>query len=76
MSCKGHDTHNCHGCLLTFYDALDTLVVLDNRTEFQRVVRWLADNGAVAFDRDQSVSVFEAHFLKSTLFIDFVQKIC
>jgi hypothetical protein len=73
ISCKGHDTHNCHGCLLTFYDALDTLVVLDNRTEFQRVVRWLADNGAAAFDRDQSVSVFEAHFLKSTLFIDFVQ---
>jgi hypothetical protein len=36
-------------------------------------VRWLADNGAAAFDRDQSVSVFEAHFLKSTLFIDFVQ---
>jgi len=61
ISCKGHDTHNCHGCLLTFYDALDTLVVLENRTEFQRVVRWLAEHGAAAFDRDQSVSVFETN---------------
>jgi mannosidase alpha-like ER degradation enhancer 2 len=61
MSCSGHDTHNCHGCLLTFFDALDTLVVLDNRTEFQRVVNWLAANGAAAFDRDQTVSVFETN---------------
>lgn len=61
IACKGHDTHNCHGCLLTFYDALDTLVVLDNSTEFQRVVRWLAEHGAAAFDRDQTVSVFETN---------------
>ena len=61
IACKGHDTHNCHGCLLTFYDALDTLVVLDNRTEFQRVVGWLSANGAAAFDRDQTVSVFETN---------------
>lgn len=53
---QGHDTHNCHGCLLTFYDALDTLVVLGNRTEFQRVVKWLGQHGAAAFDRDQTVS--------------------
>ena len=62
IACKGHDTHNCHGCLLTFYDALDTLAVLGNKTEFQRVVKWLADgNGAAAFDRDQMVSVFETN---------------
>jgi hypothetical protein len=35
ISCTGHDTENCRGCLLTFYDALDTLAVLGNRTEFQ-----------------------------------------
>jgi len=29
--------------MLTFYDALDTLAVLENRTEFQRVVNWLAE---------------------------------
>jgi len=61
IACKGHDTHNCHGCLLTFYDALDTLVVLGNRTEFARVVKWLSIHGAAAFDRDQTVSVFETN---------------
>ena len=35
MTCKGHDTQNCHGCMLTFYDALDTLAVLGNKTEYQ-----------------------------------------
>ena len=35
ISCSGHDTENCRGCLLTFYDALDTLAVLGNRSEFQ-----------------------------------------
>ena len=35
ISCSGHDTENCRGCLLTFYDSLDTLAVLGNRTEYQ-----------------------------------------
>ncbi len=35
ISCSGHDTENCRGCLLTFYDALDTLAVLGNRSEYQ-----------------------------------------
>lgn len=61
MSCKGHDTQNCHGCMLTFYDALDTLAVLGNKTEYQRVVSWLAEHGAATFDRDVSVSVFETN---------------
>jgi len=61
MSCSGHDTHNCHGCLLTFYDALDTLAVLGNKTEFTRVVTWLAEHGAATFDREVSVSVFETN---------------
>mmetsp|Transcript_24831 Transcript_24831/g.59085 ORF Transcript_24831/g.59085 Transcript_24831/m.59085 type:complete len:543 (+) Transcript_24831:178-1806(+) len=61
ISCSGHDTHNCRGCLLTFYDALDTLAVLGNRTEFQRVVNWLANHGAASFDREVTVSVFETN---------------
>ncbi|KAJ1495828.1 glycoside hydrolase [Baffinella frigidus] len=61
IACKGHDTHNCHGCMLTFYDALDTLAVLENRTEFRRVVDWLALNGAATFNREVTVSVFETN---------------
>uniref|UniRef100_A0A7S4PR72 alpha-1,2-Mannosidase n=1 Tax=Guillardia theta TaxID=55529 RepID=A0A7S4PR72_GUITH len=61
ISCTGHDTHNCQGCMLTFYDALDTLAVLGNRTEYQRVVNWIIKHGEETFDRDVTVSVFETN---------------
>lgn len=44
---------------LTLIDALDTLLVLGNVTEFQRAVRLVIDT--VSFDKDSTVQVFEAN---------------
>mmetsp|Transcript_34240 Transcript_34240/g.78128 ORF Transcript_34240/g.78128 Transcript_34240/m.78128 type:complete len:509 (-) Transcript_34240:63-1589(-) len=57
ISCTGHDTLG--GYTLTLFDALDTLAVLQNKTEFTRVVNWISEN--VSFDRQKTVSVFETN---------------
>ncbi|EDQ91080.1 uncharacterized protein MONBRDRAFT_31742 [Monosiga brevicollis MX1] len=44
---------------LGLIDALDTLAVLGNWTEFERAVRWVIHT--VNFDRDVTVQVFEAN---------------
>uniref|UniRef100_A0A8C5PVR6 alpha-1,2-Mannosidase n=1 Tax=Leptobrachium leishanense TaxID=445787 RepID=A0A8C5PVR6_9ANUR len=43
---------------LTLIDALDTLAVMGNTTEFQKAVRLVIDT--VSFDKDSTVQVFEA----------------
>ncbi|XP_072276557.1 ER degradation-enhancing alpha-mannosidase-like protein 1 [Pyxicephalus adspersus] len=43
---------------LTLIDALDTLAVMGNSTEFQKAVRLVIDT--VSFDKDSTVQVFEA----------------
>lgn len=56
ITCRGVDTWGSYS--LTLIDALDTLVVLGNHTEFQRVVDILSDK---SFDSDINVSVFETN---------------
>ncbi|XP_054990940.1 ER degradation-enhancing alpha-mannosidase-like protein 1 [Sorex araneus] len=43
---------------LTLVDALDTLAIMGNSSEFQKAVRLVIDT--VSFDRDSTVQVFEA----------------
>uniref|UniRef100_A0A1A8IJ95 alpha-1,2-Mannosidase n=7 Tax=Nothobranchius TaxID=28779 RepID=A0A1A8IJ95_NOTKU len=57
LTCDGHDTWGSFS--LTLIDALDTLLVLGNRTEFQRVASLLQDT--VDFDIDVNASVFETN---------------
>lgn len=63
LSCDGVNTWGSYS--LTLIDALDTLAVLGNYTEFQRVTQLLADRNAAAdgrlFDTDINVSVFETN---------------
>lgn len=56
LTCRGVDTWGSYS--LTLIDALDTLVVLGNHTEFKRVVDLLATK---SFDEDINVSVFETN---------------
>uniref|UniRef100_A0A3Q3WHD0 alpha-1,2-Mannosidase n=1 Tax=Mola mola TaxID=94237 RepID=A0A3Q3WHD0_MOLML len=56
LTCDGQDTW---GFSLTLIDALDTLLVLGNHTEFQRVASLLQDT--VDFDIDVNASVFETN---------------
>lgn len=58
LSCDGVDTWGSYR--LTLVDALDTLLVVGNETEFRRVYRLLAD-GVMDFDADINVSVFETN---------------
>ena len=44
---------------LTIIDSLDTLVIMKNYTEFNRLVKYLIEN--VNFDYDLNVSVFETN---------------
>ncbi|XP_075039847.1 ER degradation-enhancing alpha-mannosidase-like protein 1 [Mixophyes fleayi] len=44
---------------LTLIDALDTLAVMGNATEFQKAVRLVIDT--VSFDKDSTIQVFEAN---------------
>ena len=44
---------------LTLIDALDTLAIMGNQTEFQRVASLLLDT--MDFDKDINVSVFETN---------------
>ncbi|XP_039655527.1 ER degradation-enhancing alpha-mannosidase-like protein 2 isoform X3 [Perca fluviatilis] len=57
LTCDGQDTWGSFS--LTLIDALDTLLVLGNRTEFQRVASLLQDT--VDFDIDANASVFETN---------------
>lgn len=57
LSCDGVDTWGSYS--LTLIDALDTLAVLGNYTEFRRVVHLLVDTSN--FHSDINVSVFETN---------------
>ncbi|EDV38434.1 uncharacterized protein Dana_GF19471 [Drosophila ananassae] len=57
LTCDGHDTWGSYS--LTLVDALDTLAVMGNFTEFRRVSRLLEQK--MNFDRDINVSVFETN---------------
>lgn len=57
LTCDGQDTWGSFS--LTLIDALDTLLVLGNTTEFQRVASLLQDT--VDFDIDVNASVFETN---------------
>lgn len=57
LSCSGHDTWGSYS--LTLIDALDTLLVLGNTSEFQRVSTLLGET--LNFDMDINVSVFETN---------------
>lgn len=56
LTCRGVDTWGSYS--LTLIDALDTLVVLGNHTEFKRVANLLM---SMSFDTDINVSVFETN---------------
>ena len=55
MSCKGADTWG--GMSMTVLDTLDTLAIMGNASEFERMVNWCIAH--VDFDVDDTVSVFE-----------------
>ncbi|KAG8446245.1 hypothetical protein GDO86_013914 [Hymenochirus boettgeri] len=57
LTCDGQDTWGSFS--LTLIDALDTLLIIGNHTEFQRVVNVLQDT--VDFDIDVNASVFETN---------------
>lgn len=57
LSCSGVNTWSSSS--LTLIDALDTLVVLGNYSEFRRVTEYLVAN--MNFDKDINVSVFETN---------------
>ncbi|MBN3274662.1 EDEM2 protein, partial [Polyodon spathula] len=57
LTCDGQDTWGSFS--LTLIDALDTLLVLGNKTEFRRVASVLQDN--INFDSDVNASVFETN---------------
>lgn len=57
ISCKGQDTWGSYS--LTLVDALDTLLVMGNVTEFERVAKLLIST--LSFERDINVSVFETN---------------
>eukprot|EP00660_Eupelagonema_oceanica_P017227 gene17227-12607_t len=60
LSCSKNDGFG--GYALSVIDALDTLVVLGNLTEFADKVRWLVESDKGAFtDLDRRVSVFETN---------------
>ncbi|KAK1802026.1 hypothetical protein P4O66_022259 [Electrophorus voltai] len=57
LTCDGQDTWGSFS--LTLIDALDTLLILGNHSEFQRVATLLQDT--VDFDTDVNASVFETN---------------
>ena len=57
LTCRGVDTWGSYS--LTLIDALDTLIVMGNATEFQRVAQLLSQRRD--FDADINVSVFETN---------------
>ena len=59
LSCDGVDTWGSYS--LTLIDALDTLAVVGNHSEFRRVYHRLVTSERVDFDSDINVSVFETN---------------
>ncbi|TTI15329.1 ER degradation-enhancing alpha-mannosidase-like protein 2 [Bagarius yarrelli] len=57
LTCDGQDTWGSFA--LTLIDALDTLLILGNHTEFKRVATLIQDS--VNFDLDVNASVFETN---------------
>ncbi|KAG5886978.1 hypothetical protein JTB14_006620 [Gonioctena quinquepunctata] len=57
ISCDGMDTYGSYS--LTLIDALDTLAIMGNHSEFQRVVDILSTK--IDFDANINVSVFETN---------------
>ncbi|OQR79601.1 ER degradation-enhancing alpha-mannosidase 2 [Tropilaelaps mercedesae] len=57
LSCDGFNTWGSNS--LTLIDALDTLVVMGNYSEFRRVAKLVLEN--TNFDKDLNVSVFETN---------------
>lgn len=57
ISCSGMNTWGTFS--LSLIDALDTLAILGNRTEFQRVAQHLIDTAS--FETNTNVSVFETN---------------
>lgn len=57
LSCSGQDTWGSYS--LTLIDALDTLLILGNTSEFQRISLLLEET--LEFDMDINVSVFETN---------------
>ncbi|XKL61291.1 hypothetical protein PGB90_008348 [Kerria lacca] len=57
LTCDGIDTWGSYS--LTLIDALDTLIIMGNYTEFQRVVNIITDT--INFDINMNVSVFETN---------------
>jgi mannosidase alpha-like ER degradation enhancer 2 len=55
LSCSGKNTWS--SSKLRLIDALDTLIVMKNYTEFKRVSDYIVNN--VDFDKDINMSVFE-----------------
>ena len=77
ISCSGFDTWGSYS--LTLIDSLDMLIILSNRTEFERVIKLIEQN--LDFNKDINVSVFEtnirviggllsAHLLSYKLYVD------
>lgn len=59
LTCRGVESDLTPGKLLTLIDAMDTLVVLGNLTEFHRVVHVVSQYEHTLFNVDKTVSVFE-----------------
>ena len=57
MSCKGADSWG--GMSMTVLDTLDTLAIMGNASEFERMVNWCIAH--IDFDIDETVSVFETN---------------
>ena len=57
MSCKGSDGWG--GMSMTVLDTLDTLAIMGNASEFERMVNWCITH--IDFDIDETVSVFETN---------------
>jgi mannosidase alpha-like ER degradation enhancer 2 len=57
ISCSGFDTWGSYS--LTLIDSLDMLIILGNRTEFERVIKLVEKN--LDPDKDINVSVFETN---------------
>ena len=59
LSCTGKDHPDGGWGALTAVDALDTLLVMGNHTEFERIARWATEH--VTFDMNKTVSLFETN---------------
>ncbi|XP_046546158.1 ER degradation-enhancing alpha-mannosidase-like protein 2 [Haliotis rubra] len=59
LSCDGQDTWGSYS--LTLVDALDTLIIMGNHSEFRRIAQMLIDKSEDFFDMDINASVFETN---------------